>query len=202
MPFALWLAVCGLAITGQVPAKELFQGKSLDEWAQELPVAEGKRRANAAHAIAQLAGNSSGTPADEEGFAELIKLASDSDPAVRYWGANGLAMFGQRLGKSDGGRRAAINAIEPLLTDKVAAPRIAAALALGQLGQSTRSLDILIPAMSEKDEAVRVQAAQALANLGPAATPAEAALRAATKDSSAEVRQIAARALASLAANK
>jgi HEAT repeat protein len=127
---------------------------------------------------------------------------NDSDPSVRYWGIQGLGSFAGRLAKRDGGQMAVVNALTPLLDDKSPAPRISAAQALGELGQSDKALPILVAAMSDPQESVRIQAVAALEKLGPAARPAQSTLQAATSDSSEYVKRISQRALARLETEK
>jgi HEAT repeat protein len=88
--------------------------------------------------------------------------------------------------------------LTPLLDDKAAAPRLAAAAAIGQLGQAGKALPVLVAAMKDPQDATRIQAVAALELLGAAARPAEPTLRAATTDSSEYVKRISARALEKL----
>jgi HEAT repeat protein len=110
----------------------------------------------------------------------------------------GFAAYAQRSGEKGGGQTAAVNTLMPLLEDKAAAPRIAAAQALGALGKSDQALPVLVAAMNDPQESVRIQAVAALEKLGPAARPAVETLRTATSDSSEYVKRISARALSSL----
>jgi HEAT repeat protein len=181
-------------------AQDKFLGRSAEEWSGSLTSSAGQQRTHAAWAIALLAGRQAGGPSDQVHFAELVKLISDNDPAVRYWGVMGLAAFAQR--KEGGGQTAVIKALQPLLEDKSPAPRIAAALALGQLNHVKEALPVLVAAMESPQESVRIQAVAALEKLGPAARPADATLRSATSDSSEYVKRISSRALATLAAEK
>jgi HEAT repeat protein len=179
---------------------DAFLGRSADEWTAALTTSEGQQRVHAAWAIAQLAARSAGGPNDQVHFAELVKLVSDSDATVRFWGVQGLESFARRLGAKDAGQTAVVNTLEPLLTDNSPAPRIAAAAALGVLGKTDKALPVLVAAMSNPQDAVRIQAVAALERLGLAARPAEASLKAATSDSSEYVKRISERALKRLAA--
>jgi HEAT repeat protein len=196
------LLVCSLlfcwASSHVARAQETFLGRSADEWSEALTSSQEQKRVHAAWAISQLASQAVGGPNDQVHFAELVKLVSDSDPTVRYWGVMGLASYAQRLGKGDGGQTAVANTLEPLLDDKAAAPRIAAAQTLGTLGQAEKALPALVSAMSDPHESVRIQAVAALEKLGPAARPAEATLRRATSDSSEYVKRISERAILQL----
>jgi HEAT repeat protein len=192
------LAFVWLACSSPVLAQEKFLGRTADQWSDVLTASEGQQRVRAAWALAQMAGQASGGPGDHVQFAELVKLISDSDATVRYWGVMGLTSFAQQLKPGDSGRAGAVNTLAPLLEDNSPAPRIAAAAALGQFGQAEKALPVLMAAMSDPQEATRIQAAAALEQLGPAARPAEKTLRAATTDASENVKRIATRALAKL----
>jgi HEAT repeat protein len=194
LPF-IFVVVMSLAAAGDIRAQDAFLGRSADQWSERLTSSQGQQRVHAAWAIAQLAGQAAGGPGDQVHFAELVKLVSDNDAMVRYWGVIGLAAFAERLGQGDGGQTAVVNTLEPLLDDNAAAPRIAAATSLGLFGQPGKALPILVSALSDPHESIRIQAAAALEKLGPAARPAEAALRHATNDHSQYVKRIAARAL-------
>jgi len=185
-----------------VTAEDLFLGRSLDEWNEVLTSSEGSRRAYAAWGIARLASRIAGGPSDQIAFAELVKLVSDSDPAVRCWGISGLTEFAQRLGPKDGGQTAVINALSPLLEDVASSPRVSAAESLGLLGQPAKALPVLVAGMRDRHEAIRMQAALALEKLGNAARPVEQALRDATYDPSDAVKAIARRALSRLESKK
>jgi HEAT repeat protein len=178
-------------------AQESFLGRTPEEWNTLLTSGKGQR-VEAAWALAQIAGRASGGPGDHIAFSELVKLVSDSDASVRYWGCLGLAGYARQLKTGDSGRGAAINALTPLLDDKAVAPRLAAAAAIGQLGQAGKALPVLVAAMKDPQDATRIQAVAALELLGAAARPAEPTLRAATTDSSEYVKRISARALEKL----
>jgi len=195
-------AIVGMTWTGQAHGQEAFLGRSAEQWSAALAAGKGQQRVEAAWALAQIAGRSAGDPGDHIQFAELVKLVSDGDPSVRYWGVLGLAGYAQQLKAGDGGRGAALNTLAPLLADKSPAPRIAAAAAVGQLGQADKALPVLVSAMSDPQEATRIQAVAALEQLGPAARPAEKTLRAATTDSNEYVKRISARALEKFDAGK
>jgi hypothetical protein len=172
-----------------------FLGRTTAQWNQELSSATGQERVLAAWAIAQVGGRAEGTSA----LADLAQLVRDSDPTVRYWGALGLKAHGQKLAESDRSPAAAvIETLQPLLAVQSAAARIAAAEALGTLGQAERALSVLVASMDDPQESVRIQAVAALEKLGPAARPAQATLEKATSDPSEYVKRISERALAAL----
>ena len=174
-------------------AQDKFLGRTADQWSQALTTTAGQQRVHAAWALAQMAGRASGGPGDHVQFAEMVKLISDSDPSVRYWGVLGLTSFAQQLKAGDSGRANVVSTLLPLLDDTAPGPRIAAAAALGQLGQPEKALPVLVAAMSDPQEATRIQAVAGIEQLGPAARPAEATLRAATTDSSEYVKRISSR---------
>jgi HEAT repeat protein len=159
-------------------------------------------RTYAAWAIGQIATERAGSPNDQVYFAELVKLIHDNDPTVRYWGVLGLAGYANKLPAKDGGKTAVANAVAPLLEDKAAAPRIAAAQTLGMIGQPDKALPVLVAAMSDPQDSVRIQAATALEKLGNSARPAIATLEKGTADSSEYVKRISERSLQSLDPNR
>ena len=191
-----WVAIAAIAaLTSSAVADDEFLGRTGEQWSAALTQGSQAQRLQAAWALANLAGRTPGGPDDNEQFSDLIKLIHDSDASVRYWGAIGLTSFGQQLKAGDGGRSGVINALAPLLEDKSAAPRIAAAAGLGKLGQADKALPALVAAMGDPQEAVRIQAVSAIESLGPSAAPAAATLAAAQSDASEYVKRISARAL-------
>ena len=73
--------------------------------------------------------------------ASLVKLMSDSDSSVRYWGAMGLLMRGEAAVKKES------PALLKALNDEAPYARIAAAEALGRYGsdaEAQRALDALV----------------------------------------------------------
>jgi HEAT repeat protein len=179
-------------------AADDFLGRNLDQWSEMLSSSQQNERAYAAWAIGKLAEQSAGKPNDQVYFAELVKLIHDNDATVRYWGVLGLAGYAKKLPPNDGGKTAVTNTLAPLLEDKAAAPRIAAAQTLGLLGQADKALPVIVAAMSDPQDSARIQAASALETLGPAARPATATLERATTDSSEYVKRISSRSLQAL----
>src|SRR5262245_26334777 len=114
---ALALSVA-LALSGTAAAQDSFLGRTADEWSAVLTSGRGQQRVEAAWALAQIAGRATGGPGDHVQFAELVKLISDGDPTVRYWGVTGLTSFAKQLKAGDGARGAALGALAPLLDDK------------------------------------------------------------------------------------
>lgn len=188
--------------TSAMDSSDAFLGRTPDQWLARLESRQPQERAEAAWAIAQLAERNTQIFAEAVWFSELVKMVSDSDSTVRYWGIQGL----QRLALSKDGkqsaRQSAKGALQSALTDKAPAPRIAAAETLGLLGEAEQALPVLVEALSHPQDAVRIQAVAALERLGEAARPSEQSLRAATSDSSEYVKRISARALTKLDAAK
>lgn len=143
----LRLLPCTIALLGLLTPSSFaneFLGRSFDQWSEMLSSSQPNERAYAAWAIGKLAEQSAGKPNDQVYFAELVKLIHDNDATVRYWGVLGLAGYAKSLPNKDGGQTAVINTVAPLLEDKAAAPRIAAAQTLGLLGQSEKALPVII----------------------------------------------------------
>jgi HEAT repeat protein len=190
-----------LLFTSRLPADEgtpSFLGRNIDQWSEEFTSSSGHEKVHAAWGIAQLAGSQGGSPQDAIWFSELVKLLSDRDASVRYWGVTGLAKYAAAVEAKDGGRTAVRSTLHPLLADDAPAVRIATAETVGRFGEANRALPVLLEALEHSQEPVRVQAITALENLGEAAKPAEQALRAATKDDSEYVKRIATRLLLKL----
>lgn len=195
LPAAILLII---SVVTRVSFGQQFLGRTAEQWKQELSSSTGQQRVHAAWAMAQLAGRASAGSGDKISFSDLVKLVNDADPTVRFWGVQALALFAPRSGVTVAGQSEIASTLEPLLADRSPAPRIAAALALGTLGQTEKGLPVLVAAMSDPQESVRIQAVAALEKLGPAARPAVATLEAATSDSSEYVKRISERALATL----
>ncbi|HEY2411257.1 MAG TPA: HEAT repeat domain-containing protein [Pirellulaceae bacterium] len=183
-------------------AADDFLGRSFEQWSEMLNGSQQTERSYAAWALGQIATERAGSPNDQVYFAELIKLIHDNDPTVRYWGVLGLAGYAHKLPAKDGGKTAVANSVTPLLEDKSAAPRIAAAQTLGLVGQPEKALPVLIAAMSDPQDSARIQAATALEKLGEAARPAIATLEKGTSDSSEYVKRISERSLQALDPNR
>ncbi len=182
-----------LAASAVAPGEETFLGRSKEAWNQEFDSSTGQKRVYAAWALAQLAGLPS---ADLNLLEPLLK---DDDATVRYWGAMGVQLHAQNIAKSAASEStAASQRLRPMLNDKAAAPRIAAAKALAMLGQTEQALPVLVAAMDDPQDSVRIQAVAALEKLGPLARPALDTLQKATGDSSEYVKRISERSLASL----
>ena len=180
-------------------ADDAFLGRSFDQWSEQISSTESQKRLYAAWAVAQFSARGDNS-ADATQFKTLTRLVGDSDASVRYWGVQGLAAYAQR--RTDGDQKQTVALLLPLLDDKAAAPRIAAAEALALLGHTEKALAVIVAAMDDAQDATRIQAASALERLGPAARPAMGTLEKGTSDSSEYVKRISERALVALGGEK
>lgn len=143
-------------------------------------------RQDAAHALGKLG--------DSRALNALISILGDSEVRVVIKSVQALGQIGDS---------AAASALIPLLGHIHAELRATLSTALGQLRQT--ALPLLIQAMRDERPAVREHAAEALGLIGGAAAnveadaAAETALIAASNDSHAEVRLVAAMALSEMA---
>jgi uncharacterized sulfatase len=103
--------------------------------------------------------------------AACLKLLSDRDAALRWWGATGLGVHG--------GDEAALT---KALGDEAAIVRVAAADALRRQGQGDKVLGLLAKCLKDENPWVRHAAALAIDEFGADATPVRPALEAAQKD--------------------
>ncbi len=85
----------------------------------------------------------------------LIQKLKDKDPDIRYWAATGCTILGKKAlpAKKD---------LEGLLNDKEIAVQIAAAEALYFLGESKKTISVLIEALKSDNMMARVQALNVL----------------------------------------
>ena len=123
-----------------------------------------------------------------EGLPNLIALLKDTDPAVRYWGATGIGALGES-------GRSANDLLRPLLTDRAATVRVAAADALCRLGDYKQALPALTAALADDNPAVRLQAINVLDRLDERARPALEAIKNAKTDGNPYVVRVAEHAL-------
>jgi len=181
--FVAWLSLTAAA-AAQPPA---FLGRSASQYELELKSGLPQTRHLAAWSLAQM-----GSPARD---ALNAALAHD-DPTVRYWAVHGLSRIALSSPVDAPLRQSLAAALAPLLDDKSAAPRLAAAETLARLGRREEALPVLVQALADPQEATRIAAIESLARLGPLAAPAKQQIAAATSDPSEYVKRIAARWLA------
>lgn len=103
---------------------------------------------------------------------ELKKLLTHADAAIRWWGAVGLVALRADAAACAGELRVALKDSSPSV-------RIAAAEALGQLGEDDAALPVLTIALQHESALVRLAALNSLDRLGVRARPALDAIRAA-----------------------
>lgn len=89
------------------------------------------------------------------------------EPAVRYWGATGLATLNQRA---------------DLLDDESPSVRIAAAMACLRAGEDAKAVDVLRAALGDPEEIIRLEAGNAADRIGGRARPLEKELEARLHD--------------------
>jgi hypothetical protein len=102
----------------------------------------------------------------------LVVLLENKDAALRWWGAVGLVALGKDA-------QPAASALRQALADDSPSVRIAAAEAVGNLGDHAAALPVLTKALEHEAPLVRLEAINVLDRFGARAVPALAALRAA-----------------------
>jgi uncharacterized sulfatase len=131
--------------------------------------------------------------ASKDASAGCMKLITDRDSALRWWGATGLGVHGGR---------GAADALTKALDDPAPVVRIAAADALRRLGQGDKTLDVLAKCLKDDNPWVRHAAALAIDEFGAKAAPARAALEAAREDDNQYVVRVVSHTLKALGAKK
>lgn len=111
---------------------------------------------------------------------KLVNLLDHADPALRWWGAVGLVALDKEA-------RPGEKALRKALTDATPEVRIAAAEAIGNLGDDAAALPVLTAALEHDSEFVRLAALNVLDRFGARARPALPAIRAAAMDRSTPV---------------
>ncbi|MCX8038356.1 MAG: sulfatase-like hydrolase/transferase [Candidatus Sumerlaeia bacterium] len=100
----------------------------------------------------------------------LVSLLGDSDSAVRYWAATGLAALGPDAERAK-------EALRKALGDSSPSVRITAAEALSNLGGEAEALPVLQKELASADSRIRLHAAATVIVLGPKARPLAATLK-------------------------
>ncbi len=122
-------------------------------------------------------------PAKVSKLAELLRA---DDPAVRWWGAVGLAALGNKAA-------GAAEALRRALKDPAPNVRIAAADALCGLGRHDEALPVLIEGLQHPTAFIRLRAMNVLDRIGEKARPALPQIRQARIKGRAHVAQYVAR---------
>ena len=100
----------------------------------------------------------------------LLELLRAGDPAVRVWGATGLAALGAKA-------RPATEQLLAATQDESPEVRVLAAEALAHVGRLPEALPVLIAALQHDSAVIRLRALNVLDQLGPAARPALQAIQ-------------------------
>jgi uncharacterized sulfatase len=111
---------------------------------------------------------------------QLARLLGHDDPALRWWGAVGLVALGAEARPAEPDLRKA-------LADAAPEVRIAAAEAIGNLGDDGAAMPVLTAALGHDSEFVRLTALNVLDRFGARARPALPAIRAAAMKSPSHV---------------
>ena len=96
---------------------------------------------------------------------QLVKALGKPDPAIRYWGAVGIAALGEEAKPAE---EILFNAIQ----DETPCVRFAAAEALANLGHTGEAIPVLTEGLTHEDPLVKLQAVQILVALGEKSKPA------------------------------
>lgn len=169
----------GLMPEAEVEARSA--GRTRFELGATAKAFDGEKLRAAAEALARRAS-----------LAEMRRLLSDDDAAVRWWGATGIGILGYREGEKE---------LRSALRDRSGAVRVAAVSSLSRLGVEG-TVEPLVELLKDANPWVRHAAALALDELGERAKPAKAALESARKDTNEYVVRVVEHALASLATGR
>ena len=110
-----------------------------------------------------------------EALADLVDAMSDSNAAVRYWGATGVGNIGASATEAKA-------EIQKCLGDNSPSVRIAAARAIARLGDPNQAIQVLKKELKSDHQWGRLAAAIVLDEMDEQARPATVALRKALKD--------------------
>ncbi len=108
---------------------------------------------------------------DPKNLKELSKKLTDADPVIRYWAVTGCTILGEKA-------RSEKSKLLGLLNDPEITVRIAAAEAVGKLGEKEKAVDALIDALKQGNQMARVQALNILDQFGDDARKAYPAVKA------------------------
>jgi hypothetical protein len=118
-----------------------------------------------------------------------LELLDADDSAVRYWGAIGALVLGEKA-------RTGEERLVKALGDASPSVQVASAQALAGLGRLDVALPALARALQSENEWVKVQALNVLDELGPKAAPVRAAVEALKQDKGEYVKRLVERLLA------
>ena len=107
---------------------------------------------------------------DPANIPKLLELLKATDPALRWWGALGLAALGDQAAPAAG-------AIAKATEDPSPNVRVAAADALCGLGRHDQAMPILLAGLQHDSPFIRLRAMNVLDRIGPKARPALDAIR-------------------------
>jgi hypothetical protein len=144
---------------GLLPEREVFaRAKESSPYAiaadaQRNPLRQLRAAADAANAL------------DPRKVADLQRLLTQEDSALRWWGALGLVALKQQAAPAEADLRRALDDASPDV-------RIAAAEALANLGHDEPALSVLIDALKHESPFVRLASLNVLDRMGPRARPA------------------------------
>jgi hypothetical protein len=117
------------------------------------------------------------------GDLKCVDLLDDPDSAVRYWGAIGCRVLGEKAAPAE-------DRLVKALGDGSPSVRIAAADALSHRGRIDEALPVLARGLKDENEWVRLHAATVLDALGAKADPVRDALKAAAGDKNDYIRRV------------
>ena len=123
---------------------------------------------------------------DPASLPALVDLLHADDPAVRFWGATGLAALREKAGPA---AEELLNAAQ----DESPEIRVVAAEALAHVGRLNDALPVLIAALQHDSAVIRLRALNVLDQLGQAARPALPAIQQATPKSKGHVEDYVSR---------
>jgi len=117
------------------------------------------------------------------GDPKCIELLADEDSAVRFWGATGCLVLGEKA-------KPAEERLVKALGDPSPSVQMAAADALAKLGRLDDALPALFRGLKHENEWVRLHAANVLDALGSKANPVRDAIKAAAGDKNEYVKRV------------
>lgn len=118
---------------------------------------------------AELAGDR-----DPQNLPKLVAMLNDDDAGIRYWGASGCLMLGEKAADAQ-------SALLAALEDPAPCVRIVAAEAVAAMGHQREAVRVLTAALDAENPRAVLEAINSLDALGEAARPALPALKRATK---------------------